>query len=49
MTRTPGPNYASHRAYGLTSGYVPGADPCRSFYQGIRGAQNLLNVDVETE
>ena len=44
-----GPNYASHRAYGLTSGYIQGADPCVSFYQGIRAAQNLLNVNVETE
>jgi streptogrisin C len=44
-----GPNYASHRAYGLTSGYVPNASPCRSFYQGAAGAANLLNVNISTE
>lgn len=43
-----GPVYASHRAYGLTSGHVPGASPCRSFYQGAAGAQNLMNVNIAT-
>lgn len=44
-----GPDFASHRAYGITSGYVAGASPCRSFYQGAAGAQNLLNVNISTE
>ncbi len=44
-----GPNYASHLAYGLTSGYVVGASPCRSFYQGAAGAAALLNVRISTE
>jgi len=42
-----GPVYARHTAYGIHSGH-DGArvDDCLSFYQGIRAAENLLNVDV---
>jgi Trypsin len=43
-----GPVYASHNAYGLVSGRVVGASPCRSFYQGAAGAQNLMNVNIAT-
>jgi hypothetical protein len=38
-----GPVYAQNTAYGL---HVAGASYCDSYYQGIRPAQNLLNVDI---
>ncbi|GAA1866974.1 S1 family peptidase [Myceligenerans crystallogenes] len=39
-----GPVFADHVAYGLVSGSRTGT--CVSFYQGVRGAENLMNVDV---
>ncbi|MDG4770091.1 S1 family peptidase [Solwaraspora sp. WMMD792] len=44
-----GPIYAQRTAYGLVSGRSSGTSPCVSFYQGIRGAENLLNVNVVFE
>lgn len=41
-----GPVYASHIAFGITSGFRQGASPCESLYQGVTRAQNLLNVDL---
>lgn len=41
-----GPVYASHVAYGITSGHRTGASPCRSYYQGARGAEDLMNVNI---
>lgn len=37
------PVFASNRAYGI---HVAGADGCVAFYQGIREAENLMNVNV---
>ncbi|WP_162907009.1 hypothetical protein [Allorhizocola rhizosphaerae] len=37
------PMYAKHTAYGLQ---VAGYSMCDSLYQGIRAAENKLNVDV---
>jgi streptogrisin C len=42
-----GPIYKKHKAYGLmVSGVDAGILGCYEYYQGIRGAQNLLNVNV---
>jgi len=38
-----GPVYVSNTAYGI---HVAGADGCVAYYQGIRGAENLMNVNV---
>lgn len=38
-----GPVYAGNTAYGI---HVAGADGCVAYYQGIRGAENLMNVNV---
>lgn len=38
------PLYASHTAYGIHSGGVTGT--CDAFYQGIKGAEKLMNVNV---
>ncbi len=42
-----GPLYARHTAYGTVVGGI-NLRPvhCRTYYNGIRGAENLLNVDV---
>jgi len=37
------PVYANNTAYGI---HVAGSDGCVAYYQGIRGAENLMNVDV---
>jgi hypothetical protein len=39
-----GPWYKKHRAYGIHSGSTRSCDD--EFYQGIRGAENDLNVDI---
>jgi hypothetical protein len=38
-----GPIYANHTAYGI---HVSGDDDCSAYYQGIRGAENLLSMNV---
>jgi hypothetical protein len=38
-----GPVYANHTAYGI---HVNGDDDCSAYYQGIRGAENLLSMNV---
>lgn len=40
-----GPVYSYNTAYGLVSGHINGT-ACASLYQGVRGAENLLNVNV---
>jgi hypothetical protein len=40
-----GPVFANHTAYGLLTG---GSGACDSVYQGVRSAENLLNVNVAT-
>lgn len=43
-----GPVYKHNTAFGILSGGTVFPDPaCDTYYQGIRGAENLLNVDVE--
>jgi hypothetical protein len=37
------PLYASHVSYGIHNASAPG---CDTFYTGIKGAENLMNVDV---
>ncbi len=44
-TDSGGPVYANNTAYGLHQG----GSSTRAFYQGIRGAMNALNVDVQIE
>jgi streptogrisin C len=39
-----GPIFAGNTAYGILSGLVEG--DCTSYYQGIRGAENLMNFNV---
>jgi hypothetical protein len=40
--------YANHHAYGiLVGGHDPKGD-CDIVYQGIRGAEDLLNVNILT-
>jgi hypothetical protein len=42
-----GPVYASHKAFGIHSGGATIDGACvHSYYQGIRGAENTMNVDV---
>lgn len=38
-----GPVYASNTAYGI---HVAGSSGCVAYYQGIRGAENAMNVNV---
>jgi hypothetical protein len=40
-----GPIFAGNTAYGIVSGMSLDS-PCTSYYQGIRGAENLMNVNV---
>lgn len=44
-----GPIYAQRTAYGLVSGRSRATTPCISFYQRIRGAESLMNVNVVFE
>lgn len=45
-TDSGGPIYKKHKAYGIHLGSVGGPFHCYAFYQGIRGAENALNVDI---
>lgn len=40
------PIYKKHKAYGIHLGKVDSIGHCYTFYQGIRGAENALNVDI---
>ena len=43
-----GPVYYATTAYGILSGGpLPQPTPCWTSFQGIRGAENLMNVDVK--
>lgn len=42
-----GPVYKTNTAYGIYLGTLPIGDGCFEVYQGIRGAENALNVDVQ--
>lgn len=40
------PIYKKNKAYGLHVGTASGTFTCHTMYQGIRGAENALNVDI---
>jgi hypothetical protein len=41
-----GPVFTSHKAYGLVSATPNAAIGCQTYYQGIRAAENAMNVNV---
>jgi hypothetical protein len=44
-----GPFYKVHRAFGMLSGAMSfGPAFCHEYYQGVRGAENLMGVSVFT-
>lgn len=43
------PVYANRSAKGLISGGSEDPQDCTAYYQGIRGAENLMNVNVSFE